>query len=124
MAVSAGSLLPHLQRLVCPANTEPADDAVLLQRFVSRRDEAAFAALLSRHGPMVLGVCRRILRNEHEAEDAFQATFLLLARKASDLRHPKTLAAWLYGAARRLALKAQLSEMRRRQRERQKSSVS
>src|SRR5579883_1463815 len=73
---------------------------------------------------MVHGVCRRILRDDHEAEDAFQATFLLLARKASDLRHPETLAAWLYGAARRLALMAQRSNTRRRQRERETGGTS
>src|SRR5579883_1286863 len=124
MTMHAGSLLHHFQRLVSQANTIPEKDAALLQRFVSRKDESAFAALLRRHGPMVHGVCRRILRDDHEAEDAFQATFLLLARKASDLRHPETLAAWLYGAARRLALMAQRSNTRRRQRERETGGTS
>ncbi len=117
MAAHAEPLLNHLQHLLGQANADLSDDASLLKRFVSRRDETAFAALLARHGPMVLGVCRRILRHDHEAEDAFQAVFLLLARKASSLRHPETLAAWLYGAARRLALTAQRSNRRRRHHE-------
>src|SRR5262245_8785300 len=83
----------------------PADwsDAQLLDRFVAARDEAAFAALVDRHGPMVLGVCRRRVRNPCDAEDAFQATFLALARQAAGLRRPGALAAWLPGVARRVA---------------------
>jgi RNA polymerase sigma factor (sigma-70 family) len=117
MAAHTEPLLHYLQRLVSHTNAESDDDAKLLQRFVARRDEAAFAALLARHGAMVLGVCRRVLRDDHEAEDAFQATFLLLARKASGLRHPESLASWLYGTARRLALAAHRGNLRRRQRE-------
>jgi len=117
MAAHAEPLLNHLQCLLGQANADLGDDASLLQRFVARRDETAFAALLARHGPMVLGVCRRILHEDHEAEDAFQAAFLLLARKASSLRHPETLAAWLYGTARRLALTAVRSNRRRQHHE-------
>src|SRR5262249_39121591 len=83
-----------------------AADVVLLERFVQRRDEAAFAALVARHGAMVLRSCRRVLGDAQEAEDAFQATFLILARKAPTLRRPDALAGWLHGVARRVALKA------------------
>ncbi len=89
-------------------------DAVLLERFIHQRDEAAFAALVARHGAMVLRLCRRILGDVHEAEDAFQAAFLILARKAHSLKQPDALAAWLYGVARRVALKARGQSNRRR----------
>jgi RNA polymerase sigma factor (sigma-70 family) len=82
-------------------------DRQLLHRFVARRDEGAFEALMARHGPMVYAVCRRVLRDAHEAEDACQATFLVLARKAGSLRRPELLANWLYGVAYRAARKAQ-----------------
>src|SRR5437588_13037842 len=78
-------------------------DAHLLKQFVERRDEAAFAALMDRHGPMVLGVCRRVLRDVQDVDDAFQATFLVLLRKAASLRRPASLANWLYGVAYRVA---------------------
>jgi RNA polymerase sigma factor (sigma-70 family) len=117
MAASAESLLGHLHRLLSAANAAVVSDAVLLERFVSQGDESAFAALLARHGPMVYGVCRRVLHDRHEAEDAFQATFLVLARKAGTLRRPQSLAAWLYGTARHLAWKCRRGDSRRRQRE-------
>src|SRR6185436_3529834 len=82
------------------------------------RDERAFAALVRRHGPMVLGVCRRVLRDPHAADDAFQATFLLLVRKARSLRRPDLLGPWLYGVAQRTALKNRTLTLRRRLRER------
>jgi RNA polymerase sigma-70 factor (ECF subfamily) len=82
-------------------------DRQLLHRFVARRDEGAFEALMARHGPMVFAVCRRVLRDVHEAEDACQATFLVLARKAGSVRRPELLANWLYGVAYRAARKAQ-----------------
>ncbi|HXG08630.1 MAG TPA: sigma-70 family RNA polymerase sigma factor [Gemmataceae bacterium] len=81
------------------------DDHRLLDIFRSRRDEVAFAALVQRHGPVVLGVCRRVLHNEHDAEDAFQSTFLVLARKAGSIRRRESLDSWLYKVAYRLALR-------------------
>jgi RNA polymerase sigma factor (sigma-70 family) len=91
----------------------------LLARFSAERDETAFAVLVRRHGPMVFGVCRRVLRDRHAAEDALQATFLVLARKAGQLREPGSLAPWLYGVAARVAARARLEAARRRRRERQ-----
>src|SRR5260370_41543056 len=91
-----------------------AADVRLLEQFVERGDEAAFATLLRRYGPMVFGVCRRVLRDRHDAEDAFQATFLLLVRKARSLRQPELLGHWPYGVAYRTALKAKSSAVRRR----------
>lgn len=93
-------------------------DADLLERFSLRRDEAAFAALVNRHGPMVQGVCRRILGDAHAAEDVFQAVFLVLVRKSSTIRRPELLANWLYGVAFRIARKARIKAIRHEARER------
>jgi RNA polymerase sigma factor (sigma-70 family) len=92
-------------------------DGQLLEGFLARRDEAAFAALVRRHGPMVLGVCRRVLRTEQDAEDAFQATFLVLFRKAGTLLRRETVGAWLYGVAYHTALKARAATLKRRAKE-------
>lgn len=96
-------------------------DGQLLECFISRRDEVAFAALVRRHGPMVLGVCRRVLRHAQDAEDAFQATFLVLVRKAANLGQPELVGNWLYGTAYRAALEAKA--IRQRVRERQVTAM-
>lgn len=92
-------------------------DGELLDRFATRHDQDAFAALVSRHGPMVLGVCRRVLHDNHDAEDAFQATFLILVRKAASLNQNRPLGNWLYTVALNTACKARESAERRRRHE-------
>jgi RNA polymerase sigma-70 factor (ECF subfamily) len=92
-------------------------DGWLLERFAVQRDEAAFAALVQRHGPLVLSACRRVLQHEQDAEDAFQATFLVLARKAHQLCQSQTVGRWLSSVAYRIAKKARRSKVRRQVRE-------
>ncbi len=111
----------HLRSLAS-ASAGPSDPE-LLQRFLSRCDEGAFEALLRRHGPMVLRVARRVLGSEPDAEDVFQATFLLLARKAGSVRKGASLASWLHGAAHRLALHARADAARRRAKERRAAAA-
>src|SRR5262249_29863998 len=95
----------RLRQLTDPGSTG-LSDAELLERYARTADEAAFELLLWRHGPMVLGVCRRVLRRAEDAEDAFQATFLTLVRKAGSVRRAAAVGAWLYQVAYRLALRA------------------
>jgi RNA polymerase sigma factor (sigma-70 family) len=95
----------------------PPPDGEALAAFVTRRDESAFTAIVGRHGPMVLNVCRRVLGHQQDAEDAFQATFLVLARKAASVGRAESLASWLHGVAVRLALRARRDAGRRRARE-------
>jgi RNA polymerase sigma factor (sigma-70 family) len=98
---------------------EGVSDGQLLEQFVRHSNGVAFAALVARHGQMVLGVCRRVLRNHQDAQDAFQATFLVLVRKADSLRNPDLLANWLYGVAYRTAQQARARAARRRHHERE-----
>jgi RNA polymerase sigma factor (sigma-70 family) len=110
------TLLAYLRRLVGAAATDDSD-AELLERFAAQRDEAAFEALLRRHGPLVWNVCRRVLAEEHAAEDAFQATFLVLVRTARSVSKRASIRSWLYGVALRVALRARQQEQLRRRRE-------
>jgi RNA polymerase sigma factor (sigma-70 family) len=112
-------VIRQLRRLVLRRDGGGLTDGQLLEWFIARRDEAAFEALVRRHGPMVLGVCRRVLADWHDAEDAFQATFLVLARKAATLRRRELLGHWLYGVAYRTAREARAVRARRQARERQ-----
>ncbi len=115
----AGSFLRQLRRLALRPHDAALTDGQLLRSFLNRRDEAAFEALVRRHGPMVRGVCRRVLRNVHDADDAFQAVFLVLLRKAPALATREVVGDWLHGVAYRTALKARAAEARRRVKERQ-----
>src|SRR5437660_2374432 len=101
------SLLQHVRRLAATASS----DEQLLADFLARRSDEAFAALIGRHGPMVLNVCRRILHDAHAAEDVFQATFLVLAGRAGAIRRQASLACFLHGVAYRLAVRARRRRM-------------
>src|SRR5262245_29339830 len=90
-------LIHQLRRIGLLRDGAGLTDGQLLEAYISRRDEAALSALVQRHGPMVWGVCRRVLANYHDAEDAFQATFLVLVRKATSVRPTEMVANWLYG---------------------------
>jgi RNA polymerase sigma factor (sigma-70 family) len=113
----AATVLRFLRRLTAGPSRGPADDRELLERFARRGDDEAFAALVERHGPMVLRVGQRVLRDRHAAEDVFQATFLVLLRKAGTIARGDALAGYLYGVASRLALRARADAARRRARE-------
>jgi len=112
MAAGPDTLLRYIRRLVVAPEPEAATDAALLGRFISQRDEKAFAALVDRHGGLVFHVCWRVLGDVHDAEEAFQATFLVLVRKAASVGRREELPAWLYGVARRVALKARVARIR------------
>jgi RNA polymerase sigma factor (sigma-70 family) len=112
-----------LRRAVLLRDGTQATDGHLLERFLGQRDEGAFAALVHRHAPMVWGVCRRILGSHHDAEDAFQATFLVLLRKAAAVRPRELVGNWLYGVAHRTALAARSGRARRQGRERQVAAM-
>jgi RNA polymerase sigma factor (sigma-70 family) len=109
--------LCHLRKLGGRQAEAGTTDGQLLERFAWQHEETAFAALLERHGPMVLGVCRRVLDDEHAAEDAFQATFLVLVRKAGALAHQGFVAGWLYTVAHHMALRVRAQAARQRARE-------
>ena len=109
----------QIERLLQRGSLAGLSEWQLLESYATQRDERAFEALVARHGPMVLGVCRRVLHNDQAAEDAFQATFLVLIRKAPSLDRHKPLGNWLYTVAYRLALRIRADEARRLEREAQ-----
>ncbi len=117
MATNRAQWGTNLLRAVLGRDADAETDGHLLRRFLTRRDEGAFAALVRRHGPMVLGVCRRVLGNAADADDAFQATFLVLVRKGPALLPRAVLGDWLHGVARRTALKARAAAAHRRMKE-------
>jgi RNA polymerase sigma factor (sigma-70 family) len=112
------TVLQHIRALTDAPGDTRRSDADLLERFIAHGEEAAFATLMRRNGPMVLGVCQRVAGHRQDAEDAFQATFMLLARRADTIRRKESLAAWLYGVAHRVARKARQAVIRRQERER------
>jgi RNA polymerase sigma factor (sigma-70 family) len=117
-------MIQHLRRAVLRRELASLTDGQLLGHYIEQRDDAAFEALVRRHGPMVLGVCRRILGNPHDADDAFQAAFLVLVRKASSVVPRDMIANWLHGVARQTAVKARAMSARRHRREQSFAQLS
>jgi RNA polymerase sigma factor (sigma-70 family) len=122
-SAQVGAVLRHIRQLAAARHDPERPDHQLLERFARHRDGDAFAALLRRHGPMVLGVCHSVLHNVHDAEDAFQAAFLLLARKAGSIRRREAVSGWLYRVAYRLAVRARATAARRRVHERRAAAM-
>src|SRR5436309_12511655 len=114
----AAVILRHVRGLTAGLAGE-VSDRELLERYTTAGEEAAFEALVRRHGPMVLGVCRRVLGNPHDADDAFQATFLVLMRRAATLEGRGTVGNWLYMVAYHVALRARARAARQREQEQQ-----
>src|SRR5260370_2594597 len=109
----------YIRRLAVDGTLAEWTDGQLLETLATPQREAAFAVLLRRHGPMVWALCRRLLRNWHDAEDAFQATFMILSRRAACIRKHQSLASWLYGVAWRVTTRANAVACRRRANERE-----
>src|SRR5262249_21150226 len=116
-------LLQQIRRMLRGQADGELADAELLRRYTASSDEAAFAGLLRRHAGLVWGVCRRLLPREQDAEDAFQATFLVLAERAGTIRRAQSVGSWLYGVAHRIATRARRQERRRREQEARTASA-
>src|SRR5262249_2779479 len=110
-------VLTYVRQWVRTRSSSAQSDGELLERFVTSRDEAAVSALMDRHGALILGVCRRLLRRPQDVEDAFQATFLVLVRNARSIIKQASLGSWLYGVAYRTALKTRMKADRQHMRE-------
>src|SRR5713101_5014586 len=119
MATQMDTVIRHLRRAVLRQDATGGTDGQLLASFIEQKDEAAFEVLVRRHGPMVFGVCRRVVGNHHDAEDAFQATFLVLVRKAASIQPRELVGNWLYGVAYHTALRAKTIAAKRGAREKQ-----
>src|SRR6516162_594500 len=117
MRTRHASFLRHLLRLTAPPPGGAPTDGDLLDRFTRTRDESAFLEVLRRHAPLVLGICRRVVGNEQDVEDAFQATFLVLVQKAHAIRRRDSLASWLHGVAYRCAARVRAANLRRERHE-------
>jgi RNA polymerase sigma factor (sigma-70 family) len=117
-------VLRHIRKLVATQHTKERTDLQLLRAFAADNDHLAFAVLVRRHGPLVMRVCRNVLQQAQDAEDAFQATFLVLARKATSIRKGEALVSWLHGVAYRIAMNAKRNAARRRQRETRAKAAS
>ena len=118
-----GAVFRHINRLFGSGTVSGLTEAQLLARFIEKRDEAAFEALVSRFGPMVLGVCRQMLSDPHAADDAFQATFLVLVKRARSIRDRELLGNWLYGVALKVAKRSRMDLSKRRSREQEGPAV-
>ena len=116
MKAQLQAVVNHVHRVGSLNESQARSDRELLSQFASRRDTQAFTAIVERHGSLVLGVCRRLLSHQ-DAEDAFQATFLVLAQKPDTVRKGESLSNWLHGVSYRIALKISRSYARRKKRE-------
>src|SRR5215510_6339455 len=123
MAINQMSeVIRHLRRTVSQRGDERTDGQ-LLESFLRARDETALAVLIRRHGPMVWGVCRRLLRSHHDAEDAFQATFCVLFQKGATIQDLEMVGNWLYGVAHQTAVRMRTTAAKRGARERQMTEM-
>jgi len=118
-----GAVVRHIRKLVAFQTSQEMTDRQLLFEFMANGDGMAFAALVRRHGPLVFAVCRRVLSHQQDAEDAFQATFLVLAQRATSILKTEARASWLHGVAYRIAMKAKRDAARRRAHEREVKAV-